>query len=124
MVNYPLTHSQSAPDRAGTQAAATLESMARTNAYRPGLNSRFSARVTEGDSGSAEATLPLGIGSRAANALEEKRLVASSQGTLGSANEKAPSGWVFRSGPIFRSLEVGRDPFPPQGTDCESKVDY
>jgi hypothetical protein len=28
-------------------------------------------------------------------------------------NEKAPSGWVFRSGPIFRSLEVLRDPFPP-----------
>ena len=33
--------------------------------------------------------------------------------TIGPRNEKAPSGWVFRSGPIFRSLEVLRDPFPP-----------
>lgn len=34
--------------------------------------------------------------------------------------EKAPSGWVFRSEPIFRSLEVWRNPFPPKGTVCES----
>jgi hypothetical protein len=40
------------------------------------------------------------------------------------ARKKAPSGWVFRSGPIFRSLEVWRNPFPPKGTVCESTCGY
>jgi hypothetical protein len=45
-------------------------------------------------------------------------------GAIAARRKKAPSGWVFRSGPIFRSLEVWRNPFPPKGTVCESSCRY